>query len=261
MRECLDRLRLLPYGIFISHAPGNDGFSAAVNKGIRSGRRMLRDPRAAWFFICNADSVFPSGSLRKFATDVNQKSDTHGLLYGNKIDHFAFAITHMAVAKAGYLDEAFFPGYMEDIDYRWRTLLAGLPGHVTGAHFEHKHSVNLNKPSTGNYKSMLRRASNGWEYGWSKWGPYTSSPNHLNANMPPSGWKTPFNIKSAPLSLWAVDPAHRRCIRTGIGVFHSDGSSTCWYNGTVLLSHLPEGTILPEHLTQVGPTGRHRYGG
>ena len=252
--DALRHLAKLPFGVAVVHHPENAGFSGAVNEGIRKGIAMLRDPPARWFFIVNADTEFPPKALGSFATVCNSVWATHGLAYGPRQDHFAFVITRTAVDRVGMMDEVFFPGYMEDIDYHWRVHLGGLPQTITGINFHHHHSVNLRKPNTGEYQHQLTRASRGWEYGWMKWGRYDDS--HIENPVPPSGWKTPFNIPNASLSLWVIDPAHRECVRTGHGTFHVT-SSTCWYNGNVLLDVLPRGTTLSPNLRR--PMGSGKY--
>ena len=253
MLNILQKLQKMPFGVAVVHHPENAGFSGAVNEGIRKGIAMLRDPPARWFFIVNADTVFPPKALGSFATVCNSVWATHGLAYGPRQDHFAFVITRTAVDRVGMMDEVFFPGYMEDIDYHWRVHLGGLPQTITGINFHHHHSVNLHKPNTGDYRNQLVRAANGWEYGWMKWGRYSAA--HIEMEVPPSGWKTPFNIPNASLSLWVVDPAHRECIRSGRGTYHVD-SSTCWYNGTVMLEVLPPGTKLTPNLLRPMISGR-----
>lgn len=248
--EVLTRLQRIGHGITVAHRPENAGFSAAVNAGLRAGEEMI--PPATWTLACNADTSFPARSLSKFARKANAGQGRYGLVYGPAQDHFCFAITKKAVDTVGYFDEVFFPGYMEDIDYRWRVRLAGLPQLITGAPFHHLRSVNLNKPNSGPYLEMLHRASRGWEYGWMKWGRYGAG--DVERDFPPSGYRTPFNIPGAPLHLWRVDPAQRQCVRTGKGLYHV-ASSTCWYNGTVLRDALPPGTKLPARLLRPGVSG------
>lgn len=254
MRKTVDVLRRIPYGVVVNHFPENVGFSGAVNAGIRAGLTKLPQPPAKWFFIVNADTHFPRGVLGKFARATNDLDETYGLVYGPRQDHFAFVITRSAVRRVGYMDEVFWPGYMEDIDYHWRVRLGGLNKRITRLHFQHKQSANDRKPRsvTGPYQDQLHRSSRGFEYGWQKWGRY--APHQIELDHPPSGWKTPFNIPAAPLSLWAIDPAQRECVRTGKGKYHIH-SSTCWYNGTVLLSQLPARTKLPRNLLQPSPSG------
>jgi glycosyltransferase involved in cell wall biosynthesis/Sec-independent protein translocase protein TatA len=251
----VDVVKKFPYGVIINHFPDNMGFSGAVNAGIKSGQLFLPSPQPKWFFIVNADTEFPRGVLPRFAGAVNSLDDTFGLAYGPRQDHFAFVITQMAVEKVGYMDEVFFPGYMEDIDYHWRVRIAGLQKRITNAPFHHKQSANDRKSRsvTGDYQDMLMRSSRGWEYGWMKWGRYGTE--HIEHDHPPSGWKTPFHIPDAPLSLWALDPGVRQCVRTGKGQYHIS-SSTCWYNGSRLLAYAPKGTILSNNLVRPGPTGR-----
>lgn len=262
----LQVLQKLPIGVRVHHHPDNIGFSGAVNTGIVDGNATLSQPEARWYFIVNADTQFPAGNLRQFSTAINSRGlwETHGLVYGPRQDHFAFVITQAAVQAVGLMDETFYPGYMEDIDFHWRVMLAGLPQEITRINFIHKQSVNMRKPGTGTYREMLVRASNGWEYGWMKWGDYGVG--DIERPHPPSGWKTPFNIPNAPLSLWRIDPGHRECIRTGRGTYHIS-SSTCWYNGTVLYEHkdFPLGETLTPNLLHPHRSGAwskhaHSYG-
>jgi glycosyltransferase involved in cell wall biosynthesis len=256
VKRAVDVLKLFPFGVVVHHTPDNVGFSGAVNTGIRSSRNFLPEPAAQWYFIVNADTEFPRDVLGNFAAAVNAlEPDTYGLVYGPRQDHFAFVITKVAVDTVGYFDEVFYPGYMEDIDYHWRVRLGGLRKRITGAKFRHKKSANDRKPKsvTGDYQGMLIRMSRGWEYGWMKWGKYGM--HQIEKDFPPSGWRTPFNIPDAPLSLWALDPGVRSCVRTGKGTYHVK-SSTCWYNGNFLKPKLPKGTILSPNLVKPGPTGR-----
>jgi hypothetical protein len=253
----LDVLKRLPFGVSVTQDPDNGGFSNAVNRGIRAGeanaKELGRDPKHDWYFVVNADTFFPQGSLAAFARQVNEVKYSHGLVYGPKQDHFAFAITRRAVDTVGYFDEVFFPGYMEDIDYHWRVRIAGLPQLITRVQFIHRGggSSNLRK-GLGDYERMLQNGGRGWEYGWMKWGWY--GPQHIENSGPPSGWKHPFNIPEANLTFWVVDPEHRKCVRTGTGRRHVR-STTCWYNGAVMLPHLPQGTTLSENLMQPGVSG------
>ena len=242
----LDRLAKLPFGVSIRHASENLGFSGSMNHMITHSNATMR-PLPPWWFLVNADAVFPSGVLDCFAKQVWAVHETHGMLYGPRQDHFAFAITQRSVSTVGLLDEVFYPGYMEDIDYHWRTCMAGLPQLITKCAFQHKQSVNQNKPEAnqGGYRQQRTRNSDGWEYGRMKWGLY--NPSHIEDCRPPSGYRTPFNIPNAPLSLWAIDPAHRRCVVTGHGQYHTH-SSTCFYNVKVLADK-----VAPQDFAQINP--------
>jgi hypothetical protein len=253
VRKVVEVLKLIPYGVFVNHFPDNVGFSGAVNAGIRIARMCLK-PAPNWYFIVNADTHFPKNVLPNFATQVNQLDSSHGLAYGPRQDHFAFVIMKQAVDTVGYFDEVFYPGYMEDIDYHWRVRTAGLQKRITNAPFQHRQSANDRKPRqvTGNYQDMLHRASRGWEYGWMKWGHYP--PHLIERDRPPSGWRTPFRIEEARLSIWVIDPGQRKCVRTGNGQYHIR-SSTCWYNGTRLRQLLPPDTELSQNLVVPGISG------
>jgi hypothetical protein len=259
----------------------NAGFSASINIGIRRTRLVLTQTarqhpetwdvakNPLWYFIINCDSVFKPTAAQTFAVATNDElmlSDAQrllehrernpgnekkpakpGLFYTNDVvDHFCFAISEEAVQKAGDMDECFYPAYFEDIDWRWRVHLAGFEDFLTGAPVGHLRSVNLKKSSSKSpFMQMLDRTGRGWEYGRMKWG--NVSPKKLRSPFPPSGVIAPFGIKNFPLNLYVVDPVHRNCVLTGNGPKFV-GSGSCWYNGSVLLEHLPPGTELPPFL-------------
>jgi hypothetical protein len=244
-------LRQVPHGIVVIHEPTNRGFSGSVNDGITTGAKATKDlgldVRDDWYFIVNADAEFPRGSLKSFASIVNCKKYDHGLIYGPAQDHFAFAVTRLAVDKAGYYDEVFWPAYMEDIDYRWRIKLAGVRLLVTGINFKHNFGTNRKK-GVSEYKRRLLRSGYGFDYGRVKWGWYEQKDVD---GMPPSGFTRPFNITGASLGLWVIDDEHRECIRTGrtgrTGRRYPN-SDNCFYDSQVLASQLPPRTVLPQRL-------------
>lgn len=277
VRKIMDTLQPLQDAGAISayYFPENAGFSTSINIGIRRTRKVLATERVKphtnplWFFIVNCDSVFRPGSAQIFARAVNaqltmtddqrladfrkknpgneMRPKKPGLFYTNHIvDHFCFAISEEAVAAAGDMDESFYPAYMEDVDWRWRVHLAGFEDFLTGASVGHHRSVNLKKASPDSpFMQMLGRTARGWEYGRMKWGNIAQE--KLRSPIPPTGRRSPFGIKNAPVSLYVVDPVHRRCVLTGEGPKFV-GSSVCWYNGSVLLPYLPRGTQLPKFL-------------
>ena len=253
VRELIRMLRILPFGVHIVDRPDNAGFSGSINIGIQQGTAS----NASWVFAVNADTTFPAGALRRFAYYANRYASTFGLFYGPRLDHFAFGISMQAVRRVGLLDEVFWPGYMEDIDFRWRVRLSGLNQLITGAPFGHKQSTNLKKRSAAAHGliQIVERAGKGLPYARLKWGEFEHS--DIERDVPPSGWRTPFNIPNAPLSLWRVDPVHRECVRTGGGTdpsiagrikFLPDSPGICWYDASVLKEDLGQDAVLPLHL-------------
>lgn len=255
----LSNLSLISRGVTIFHDPTNSGFSGAVNAGIRGGIAAL-GANATWFFVMNADALFPEGSLARIAQVCNSRWKSLGLIYGPVLDHYAFAITRTAFESVGYFDEVFWPAYMEDVDYHWRVRLAGLKVLVTNISVIHTGHGSTNLHRRAVYRQMVRRVDGGFPYGRIKWGYYYNL--QVWNDLPPSGYRTPFNISGAPLSLWKVDPIHRECARCGTGPYADTpdlGTKvTCWYNATVLYQHqqMPvNASISPQLLNWQPPTG------
>jgi hypothetical protein len=248
MKKRVDVLRKIPHCVTVHHDPLNLGFAGSVNSGVHHGEEKAKelgiDLSQDWYFIANPDAGFPPGQLDRYAVQTNREKHRYAMTYGPREDHFAFGLTRLAIDTVGLRDAAIYPIYMEDIEYRWRTQLAGLQLLVTGAQFNHVQSVNLRKhtDTAQRTRDALRRSGNGICYVRQKWGYYDF--NEINHFGPPSGWKKPFKLESAPLKLWAIDPVHRECLRTGRGPYfpHSD---CCWYNASVLLDQLPPGTRIP----------------
>jgi hypothetical protein len=248
MKKRVDVLRKIPHCVSVHHDPLNAGYAGSVNHGIQYGEDNAQelgiDLSQDWYFIANPDAGFPPGQLDRYAVQTNREKHRYAMTYGPRQDHFAFGLTRLAIDTVGLRDAAIYPIYMEDIEYRWRTQLAGLQLLVTGAQFNHVQSVNLRKHTDAAQRTRdaLRRSGNGICYVRQKWGYYDF--HEIEHFGPPSGWKKPFKLESAPLKLWAIDPVHRECLRTGRGPYfpHSD---CCWYNVSVLLDQLPPGTTIP----------------
>jgi hypothetical protein len=198
----------------------------------------------------------------------------------------------LAVDTVGFLDEVFFPGYHEDIDFHWRCGIAGLPQLITKVKFRHVGSANRkntkNATQAEQYRGQLARHAMGYPYALLKWGPFHES--HIDDVVPPSGFRTPFNVPHAPLSLWAVDPVHRACIRRGgrwlrpsdalpdtrgtlplsAAIEGDDAmgrggagilmprSHSCWYNGSAVLPRALADIYLARHGNTSGARARPR---
>eukprot|EP01063_Lacrimia_lanifica_P008147 TRINITY_DN15278_c0_g1_i2.p1 TRINITY_DN15278_c0_g1~~TRINITY_DN15278_c0_g1_i2.p1 ORF type:complete len:1077 (+),score=299.12 TRINITY_DN15278_c0_g1_i2:85-3315(+) len=251
-REAMALVKALPFGttvVSFVDQPTQSGFGAGMNTGIIEGLRLVHDPAPTWFYLANADVSYNQGELGQLAYYANQYWEHYGLFYPNEQEHYAFGLSRRAVDSAGVFDESIWPAYNEDVDIRFRIRLCGFGQIVTPGSFKHKHSVNMKKPKkdkrASDYQKIVQRGNNNFPYGNQKW--YWYGQQHIFYHAPPSGYKTPWNITGAPLSLWSVSEAHRKCI-----IHLADGGpEPCLYDTDELLQYLPKCTII--HL-KAGPT-------
>lgn len=109
--------------LIVATPPANLGYTASVNHVIRT------HPKAPWWAIANADTVFAPGDLGRLA------DATVGLRWVGVVDWRVFGLTAETVERVGFWDECFF-NYCSDADYEWRCHLGGveilrLPGATT----------------------------------------------------------------------------------------------------------------------------------
>lgn len=97
--------------------PANFGVAASWNLGIKCFPHHDR-----WFFASN-DVVFGPGALEKLSEARSDALTLAGVFPFWQ----AFALGYEAVRTVGLFDEAFFPAYFEDDDYKRRALNAGVP--------------------------------------------------------------------------------------------------------------------------------------
>ena len=102
----------LPDDAWLIDLPGNIGYSAAVNLGIKA---TLSEP---YWLVANDDVVFAPGDLDRLIDDAR---DWVGIR-----DWRVFKLTDRAVDLVGWWDESFHPVYCEDADYERRCDLAGV---------------------------------------------------------------------------------------------------------------------------------------
>ena len=102
--------------IWVTEPPGNLGYTASVNFAIRT------HPKAPWWCIANADTVFAAGDLDRLAASQEEP----GPRWTGVVDWRVFGLNQAAVAAAGLWDECFF-NYCSDADYEYRCQLAGVP--------------------------------------------------------------------------------------------------------------------------------------
>lgn len=102
----------------VTEPPSNLGVAASWNFIIRTA------PKAAWWAIANADTVFGPGDLERLAVEMEQPGPRWVGMCG---DWRVFGINREAVETVGFFDENFHPVYLEDCDYEYRCTLAQVP--------------------------------------------------------------------------------------------------------------------------------------
>ena len=112
-----------------------------------------------------------------------------------------FLWTPQLLAKVGYLDENFFPGYFEDNDYRYRIIQSGASVDTIPLQANHDRSSTLNSSAEFQKKNQYTFQKN-YKYYVEKWG---GSPTQEK-------YDRPFG-KNYPLSFWEFDPVRRQKLR------------------------------------------------
>tara|TARA_R100000900_G_scaffold91478_1_gene71236 strand:- start:216 stop:953 length:738 start_codon:yes stop_codon:yes gene_type:complete len=112
-----------------------------------------------------------------------------------------FLWTPQLLAKVGYLDENFFPGYFEDNDYRYRIIQSGASVDTIPLQAHHDRSSTLNSSTEFQKKNQYTFQKN-YKYYVEKWG---GSPTQEK-------YDRPFG-KDYPLSFWEFDPVRRQKLR------------------------------------------------
>ena len=112
-----------------------------------------------------------------------------------------FFWTPQLLAKVGYLDENFFPGYFEDNDYRYRIIQSGASVDAIPLQADHDRSSTLNSSTEFQKKNQYTFQKN-YKYYVEKWG---GSPTQEK-------YDRPFG-KNYPLSFWEFDPVRRQKLR------------------------------------------------
>ena len=112
-----------------------------------------------------------------------------------------FLWTPQLLAKVGYLDENFFPGYFEDNDYRYRIIQSGASVDTIPLQADHDRSSTLNSSTEFQKKNQYTFQKN-YKYYVEKWGGSPTQEKH----------DRPFG-KNYPLSFWEFDPVRRQKLR------------------------------------------------
>lgn len=167
-----------------------------------SWNHIFRNYPGPWLITGN-DIAFLPGSLA-LLDETFEKNPNAEMVMGDGYN--VFLMTQMALDKAGFLDENFYPAYYEDCDHWRRAVLSGVvlisvPGfkHIHGEIGDpHGGSSTVRSDPELNKKNGITMMNN-YKYYCHKWG------------GPPAGevFKTPFN-KDVPMSFWELDPIHRK---------------------------------------------------
>jgi GT2 family glycosyltransferase len=117
--------------LWVTEPPANLGYTASVNFIIRT------HPKAPWWCVVNADTVFAPGDLGRLAAEPGE--------WVGIVDWRAFKLTSEAVALVGLWDESYF-NYCSDADYEHRADLAGIDRHFIDGASTHVNSIALGVP-------------------------------------------------------------------------------------------------------------------
>ena len=172
-------------GVKVLHQSRNLGVSASWNLIIKTALSLGFHK----VFIGSNDTILSPGSLK--ASLSFQAGNPAGIWHLHAFNFFA--ITRVAVEKAGYFDENFYPAYKEDQDYSYRCGLAGVKriAGIPGCHAKHYGSATINSdPHYANLNS--RTHSLNVEYYCNKWG--GDSGNEM--------FKRPFNEMHNAIGWW-----------------------------------------------------------
>lgn len=185
--------------IFIRHP--NAGVAGAWNE-------IIKLFPAPWWMLVNDDIAFTPGDLRKMAECVDREiadlAQMPALVYGHAASWFA--ITPFGVSRAGLFDENIYPAYLEDCDWHYRALLAGVRLiQVPDVHAIHGCEPQGQTGSCTILSDPVLREKNhrthggNFDYYRAKWG-------GINGR---EKFKTPFNDPLWPVWAWRFDPEFR----------------------------------------------------
>lgn len=134
--------------------PSNLGVAASWNLGIK-----LLPHHETWFFASN-DMTFKPGGMKTFAeARRDELTLTHEFPYWQ-----CFALGDTVVEEVGLFDEAFYPAYMEDVDYQRRVKAAGYDVRVLPIETTHANSSTIHSDSFYKSRNNLTHAYNHHHY-------------------------------------------------------------------------------------------------
>lgn len=185
-----------------------DNIKIEVHKNLGCGpswNHIFRSYPGPWL-MAGSDIAFLPGSLALVdeAYDKNPEAD---MVFGDGYN--VFLMTQPGLEKIGFLDENFYPAYFEDIDHWRRANLSGAKlvpvPQFKRIHGDARHPEDSSRGSnTVRSDAELNRRNgvttqNNLEYYTRKWGGTPGS----------EKFQTPFNT-GGPLTLWVIDPNHRK---------------------------------------------------
>ena len=111
-RECKVFLKSSRYeGLRVKYQNQNAGVPRAWNIGLRENHD--------WTFIVSSSMIFPEG----FKPIVKMLENYEGLIFRTNHSWHCAGLSKKIVEQVGYFDENFFPGYLEDCDWDYRSML------------------------------------------------------------------------------------------------------------------------------------------
>jgi GT2 family glycosyltransferase len=98
------------------------------NTGVACGWNMIiKDaPGAAYWMILNDDLILAPGDMVKLGKEALESGEDVAICAPNPIGLAMMAVKPVAINEVGLFDENFYPAYLEDCDYMWRTRVANL---------------------------------------------------------------------------------------------------------------------------------------
>jgi len=173
----------------------NAGFAGSVNQIIRDNTDCKH------WISCGYDWHPEPGEWQKLLDKVST-CPFGAFLSDDPIDFFCAVLwTPQLLARVGYLDENFFPGYFEDNDYRHRIIQSDTSVDTIPLQVVHHRSSTLNSSSEFKKKNNFTFQKN-YAYYLEKWGGGPGQETN----------KLPFG-KNYPLSFWEFDPLRRQKLR------------------------------------------------
>lgn len=173
---------------------GNTGCAGAWNQAIDHAFNKRRHP---YLLIFGNDIQFTPGDLQKMHEAVTSETD---FVSGN----WAFSswgLTRRGFDKLGWVDENYYPAYLEDGDY-WRRVqltnatVASADTHMIHGEAPHWGSSTINS-DPGLKHSVAAAHGRNWQYHIAKWG------GRREGNT--EKFTTPFN-RGGSLSDWQLSP-------------------------------------------------------
>ena len=173
----------------------NAGYPGSVNQIIRDNTDCKH------WIVCGYD-WHPAPGEWKRVLDKTNKIPFGAFLGSNPTDCMCgFVWTPQLLARVGYLDENFFPGYYEDDDYRHRIIQSGTDVATIALRASHDRSSTLKSSAEFQKKNQYTFHKN-CQYYIEKWG---GTPTQEK-------YDRPFG-KDYPFSFWEFDPVRRQKLR------------------------------------------------